>query len=114
MAHEHPNPNPHDDPSAGPLFYVAVISTILFVATVFALTALYFQAENSEVARQQYQTAIGTAESNRTNQEVILNSGPIWTDKDAGVVQVPIDVAKKVVARELADGGTGLPSANGG
>ena len=114
MAHEHPNPNLHDDPSAGPLFYVTVISTILFVATVFALTALYFQIEIGETNRQQYQTSIGTADMNRTNQEVILNTGPLWTDKDAGVVQVPIDIAKKVAARELADGGTGLPSGNGG
>lgn len=114
MAHDHPNPNLHDDPSAGPLFYVTVISTIVFVATVFAITALYFQTEIGETNRQQYQTAIGTAETNRANQEVILNTGPLWADKAAGVVQVPIDTAKKVVARELAGGGTGLPPATGG
>ncbi len=114
MDHEHPNPNPHDDPSAGPLFYVTIISTILFVATVFAIAALYFQVEIGETNRQQYQTAIGTAESNRANQEVILNTGPLWTDKAAGTVQVPIETAKQVVARELAGGGTGLPPATGG
>ena len=110
MAHEHPNPNPNDDPSAGPLFFVALLSTIIFVVTVFAVTAVYFQVEGSETVRQQYETSIGTAVANRDNQEAILQSGPFWTDKEAGVVQVPIDVAKKIVARELADGGTGVRS----
>jgi hypothetical protein len=104
--HAHPNPNTHDDPSAAPLLDVATIATIVFVATVLVVAAMYFQVDTvAEEGRYQ--------DSYVAKQLAIAQDGELlaigWMDKANGVTRIAIDDAIDIVTRDLAAGGTGLP-----
>lgn len=106
-AHANPNPNPHDDPAPEPLFDVATISIIVFIAIVIMVTALYFQ-EDTRYLEQQYASGLATRQL-FNQQDEQLATGLGWIDKNKGIAEIPIDDAMKIVAHELAAGKTGLP-----
>lgn len=106
MAHAeaHPNPNPHDDPSAEPVLFVGVIGTIIFVATVVFVSALAFAWTNQTQNVAYINVGNQAASRAREQQEMKLQLGYRWLDDERTRVSLPIDHAMGVVAAELKAG----------
>lgn len=107
MSHaaEHPNPNPHDDPSAQPLVFVTVIGVIIFLATVFFVAAATWQFKQTtvdEVFTDVPNTAVAELNSQQTQS---ITGAPRWIDPAGGKVAIPIDRAIQLVEAELKAGG---------
>lgn len=100
MSSEHPNPNPHDDPTAAPLWSGTLISTVLFVISFIAVAALYYYQEGRY--RQGYydepRAAVGQLQA---AQDVEIGQYR-WTDKEKKSFGIPIQQAMLLVATELS------------
>ena len=95
-----------DDPSATPTAIVSVVFTILVVAIVIGLQALYGWAEHKTVADKVLNTP-ATAKNRVFAEQRQGMSDYGWADRDAGVVEIPIDRAMELVTDELNAGGAG-------
>lgn len=108
MSHEaHPNPNPHDDPSAFPLSMAVLFSVILTVATVLGIKALndsYSSARTNEIVA----SAVSPAAISKQHQIAAIRT-PAWVDREKQILQIPIDQAIRLTAKEWA-GGTTKPA----
>ena len=66
------NPDDHEDPAAGPLWLVAALGTFLFIVTVLALTALYYNQQSMEDEGKLITATAQEIEDLRTEQEARL------------------------------------------
>ena len=73
--HEHPNPNPVDDPRTQPMVLGAVLGTILVVVTIYAVMALYYRSEVSYQRQTTYDEAWFTAPRLASEQQALCHSG---------------------------------------
>lgn len=93
----------NEDPNAAPTAIVTAVFAILMVATVIGLQAFYGHAKHNSIEAKVYDNP-----STRKNQvvaeqrEALSNYG--WVDRDAGIVEIPIDRAMELVSEELSGG----------
>ena len=110
-----PQSEAHGDPLAEPLAFWAVVGTLLVVTAIISLIALYDYTEQSLTEQRVYDAPDLAVELLHAEQDGKLST-PHWVDRDADLVQIPIDDAIRLTARELrasADG-TGPWSPRGG
>lgn len=108
MSHDaHPNPNLHDDPAGAPLALLGVIGTFGVVVSIIIITAAYFQFARNEEAKL-YESPIDQVKEVHRIQERRLNQDYRIIDEAERVVAMKIDDAIRIVAKELAAGGSGL------
>lgn len=108
-AHEHPNPNPMDDPAASPLVLGTILGVILTLVTIVATAALYFERERKYEGRAMASSSASVAARVHAAQKTQLASGVRWVDKEKQVVGVPIDLAMQLVAREYGGAAASTP-----
>ncbi|RMF72993.1 MAG: hypothetical protein D6744_16215 [Planctomycetota bacterium] len=106
---EQPNPNPHDDPNARSVLTIGVAGAAIFVAVVIMVAAFTMQVENRAVEDPALHAPPAGVALLNDQQEAALRAPYAWVDQDKKIVHVPIDRAMEIVARELRDGGVGLP-----
>ena len=109
MSHgEHPNPNPHDDPSSSSVLLIGIVGSAIFVATVIMVAALTMQVQNDAADDPGLHAPPAGVALLDDQQETTLRSPYAWIDKEKNIVHVPIDRAMTLVADDLRAGGTGL------
>lgn len=101
LAHDHPNPNPHDDPSVGPIAFYGLAGSLVFVAIVIWLAALVFSTQSELTAERVYRAEAQELVDLKSRQLANIHAYKI-VDKSKGVVAIPIDRAMQIVAKELA------------
>lgn len=102
MAHEqHPNPNPHDDPSTVGVIVVGLVGVLIFVAFVIAIVAMYDGTKDDIAAQTELAGPSKLlAQLNAAQEQAI--SQPRVIDAEKGVYGISIDRAIKLVAEDLA------------
>lgn len=99
-AHEHPNPNPHDDPAAPQVATVGIVGGLIVLVLVVLLVGLYYGMESrvsGEVLAEQPALPAGRLfEQQRAN----LMAPPTWVDKEARVARIPLDRAIELTIRD--------------
>lgn len=102
MSHdEHPNPNPHDDPTARPLLIGTAVGVVVFVASFMALVAFYERQEPEFEREAYYEQPVVKVLQSRAEQET--NIGSFGKNQETGELLIPIDRAMRIVARELTE-----------
>ena len=104
----HQQPETHDDPLALPLLFWSLIGALLVITAIILLTALYYHTEHKMTAERVYSVPNQEVTMLHAQQDGTLST-PHWIDRNAGVVQIPIDDAIRRVCRELREStdGTG-------
>ena len=89
----------YDDPNVAASAVVGVVSAILLFVIIVMLQALFYRAEQRELARKVYSQPYQTLQQLDADQLGLLNSYG-WVSEKEGVVHVPIDRAMEIVAAE--------------
>lgn len=92
-----------DDPSAAPTAIVTAVFALLVIAIVIGLQALYGSAEHKAVAEKVLDRPARAKNEVFAEQRQTLAKYD-WVDRDAGIVEIPIDRAMELVANELNEG----------
>ncbi len=111
MSHEeHPNPNLHDDPNPTPLLMGGALGTLITAATVIVLTGLYYSEERDFKRTMVWDKPEAPVIQLYEEQKRDMASYR-WVKDTAGkaALQIPIDQAMKITARELAGGTYKVP-----
>jgi hypothetical protein len=101
-----------DDPEPGSTWFVSVAGTVIFIVIVYAVAALYFQAEAKEQGVKVINVATAEYASGKVEQlKRLADSGP-WTEKTPGDkvgefketerLRIPIEDAMRLVGPELS------------
>lgn len=109
MEHEHPNPNKQDDPKSSPVALAAFIGTVLVIASVYGLTAMYYRQETNFVRETYYDQPQKDVLSLYATQDAEIGHYR-WIDREKGLIGVPIEVAMKSVIREIGRPGAKPPA----
>jgi hypothetical protein len=91
-----------DNTNVGLIATVVVVGALLVVSTAAALTALVrteSAAHGDEIGAY---ADLGTVKRLKAEQAAKLESSPGWSDKDKGLVSLPIDRAMGLVTAELS------------
>ena len=119
---EHQQTTEPDNTNVGLIATVVVVGALLVVSTAAALTALVRTESSAHGTEVGAYANLGTVKRLKANQVAKLEASPAWSDKEKGLVSVPIDRAMGLVAGELAKNpamatpeapATALPSADG-
>ncbi len=87
------------DPAAGSTVFVGVVGTLIVVAIVIALEAVWYVAQRGEdVVKRENQAYTPRVELERAQQGWLEEYGQ---DAETGAVKIPIDVAMEATVREL-------------
>ena len=97
------NPDDHEDPAAGPLFLVAALGTFLFIVTVLALTALYYNQLNMEVDSKEIRAPNQEIEDLRAEQQARLDEPHLDQFEDEIALVITIDQAMEIITEEYGD-----------
>lgn len=89
----------HSDPSSSITVLIGVVGTILLVATVVGLEAVYYNTERVEFERKVVAEAPEELRSIRADQLKNLNAYE-WVNRASGTVRIPIDRAMQLVVQE--------------
>ena len=118
-AHAHPTTDGHPETSQGAhhdedrspgglnvglIALVGVVSTILVYVTVLACTAAYYEIR--ERKRESLQTSAPVQVEKYMADQHKLLEGVYWTNKDKGLVSIPIDQAMDIVAGQGLQSGS--------
>jgi len=90
---------PYDDIDTPMIVLVGVVSAITTFICIFVLQAIYLQQEASLDAKLD-SAPLTEVENVLSVQTAKLDAGYGWVDKEKGTVQMPIDHAMDVVAKE--------------
>ncbi len=90
---------PQDELKATPIIMVGLVSAIILVVLVVALSALFLHLERSETEAKWSDRAPDSLRMNQSRQLDLIN-GYRWIDKKNGVVQIEIDRAMELVVEE--------------
>ena len=99
--HAEPTGAPQDDPSAAPTAYVTAILVVVFIITVIGLQAYFGRVESEEQLSKVVAPEVEALVDLRAEQRAKL-AGYRWVAPDSGVVAVPVERAKALVAAEFA------------
>lgn len=102
--YEH-NPSDHEDPTAGPTWIVGGLGVILLAATLFGVTALYYNVKTAEVEEYFVEPERSDVMELRKQQEAMLEGPPRHVTRDEAGTEVeafviPIDRAMELVVQE--------------
>ena len=97
------NPDDHEDPAAGPLWLVAALGTFLFIVTVLALTALYYNQQSMEDEGKLITATAQEIEDLRTKQEARLAEPHLDQFEDEIALVIPIERAMEKIVEEYGD-----------
>lgn len=109
--HEHPNPNPHDDPAAPQVATVGIVGGLIVLVLVVLLVGLYYGTESrisSEVLAEQPELLPGRLFD---QQRASLMAPPTWVDKKARVARIPLDRAIELTIRDGGKAPASRPAA---
>jgi hypothetical protein len=109
-AHEHPNPNPHDDPAASQVAMVGIVGGLIVLVLVVLLVGLYYGTESrvtSEVLAEQPALLAGRLFE---QQRASLMAPPTWVDKEKRVARIPLDRAVELTIRNGGRGPASRPA----
>jgi hypothetical protein len=91
-----------DDINVPALVISGVVTTVLVLAFIFGVQALYYyttgqirQAQISDPERKQYRES-----TSKINEQLLKLNKPDWVDKENNIVTIPIDTAMKLVVEE--------------
>lgn len=82
---------------------IGLIGTVLLIISVIWLQGLYSKTGNAEMTRKQIMGMYDEVLSLKAEQRAELNDYA-WVNRDAGVVEIPIDRAIEVVASRYTGG----------
>jgi hypothetical protein len=82
------------------LVFAGVVSTVLVIGSVIALTAMYHNFEGSMAAKVQAEP-YAAAGNYQSDQDKVLGSYG-WVDEKKGVVAIPIEQAMDIMARRAS------------
>ena len=99
--HAKPAGAPQDDPSAAPTAYTTAVLVVVFVITVIGLQAYFGRVESEEEQTKVVAPEVQALVDLRAEQRGRL-VGYRWVAPDSGVVAVPLERAKSLVAAEFA------------
>ncbi len=118
MSHDaHPNPNLQDDPASSPLVVGSVLGTLVTVAVIVLLAALYYQEERKFTQALYYERPEMQVQQLYAQQHADLATYR-WIkpdEKTPAKLGIPIEQAMKWTLDELAQGRPGqfaLPAAS--
>ena len=94
---------PRDDLNVPMIATVGVVSTILTIAAVFAVQALYFDYATAENQRKVVEAPTITADSRLAEQEAQL-ARYSWVSRDEGTVTIPIERAMRLTVDDYRRG----------
>lgn len=95
-----------DDPSTPTIVVIGFIGAILTFAIIVALQALYYHANEREVAAKSAGYVPAQLTQQRSAQQADLATYG-WVDQANGVARIPIDRAMDLTVGELQAGGAG-------
>jgi hypothetical protein len=91
------------DPSTSSLVMVGIVGTIIVIAIVFALQALFNKEDYEETRRKIYDVTYFEVRDLKNDQTNRLHQWS-WVDRQAGAVQMPVDLAMQRVVADLKSG----------
>ncbi len=97
------NPDDHEDPAAGPIWLVAGLGTFLFIVTVLALTALYYNQLNMEVDSKEISAPNQEIEDLRAEQQTRLAEPHLDQFEDEIALVIPIERAMEKIVEEYGE-----------
>ena len=97
------NPDDHEDPAAGPLWLVAALGIFLFIVTVLALTALYYNQLNMEVESKEIRATNQVIEDLRAKQQARLDEPHLDQFEEEIALVITIDQAMEIITEEYGD-----------
>lgn len=105
-AFEH-NPQDHEDPLAGPTWYIGFVGAVAFVVTTLAVWALYYNVKGEQVQESFVDPVRQEIVELKSRQQALLAGPPRWVEVDEQGVQVrkyviPIEQAMQLVVQENA------------
>jgi len=89
----------YDDPKADTLATIGFVGTLLFVALVIGLAALYFNVQNQEIDAKVFNADFPELRRLQTEQRAAL-SGYRYANPEKSAVAIPIDRAMQLVVEE--------------
>lgn len=89
----------YDDPKADTLATIGFVGTLLFVALVIGLAALYFNVHNQEIDAKVLNADFPELRRLQTEQRTAL-SGYRYANPEKSAVAIPIDRAMQLVVEE--------------
>lgn len=89
----------YDDPKADTLATIGFVGTLLFIATVIGLSALYFNVQNREIDAKVMNADFPELRQLQTEQRTALSSYR-YANPEKTAVAIPIDRAMQLVVEE--------------
>ena len=93
----------HEDPAAGPIWLVAILGIFMFIVTVLALSALYYNQQSLEDEGKLITATAQEIEDLRAEQEARLATLHLDQFEDEIALVIPIDRAMQFVTEEYGD-----------
>ena len=87
------------DPPSGATSLIGVVGTIIVIALVLGLEALYYFSASAERKEKVYEREYQTRAALHTEQ--IANLNRFRLERDSGKAEIPIEVAKDLVLKDL-------------
>ena len=87
------------DPPSGATSLIGVVGTIIIIAIVLGLEALYYFSAAEERKEKVYQREYQTRTA--LHAEQVANLNRFRLDRDTGRAEIPIELAKDLVLKEL-------------
>ncbi len=99
------NPGDHDDPVTGQTWLIGFLGTLVLVAMMLGLTAIYYNAKAREIHKVVVSPERLEVLQLRQEQQALLTGPPRWVTRDDGAETVraliiPIERAMELVVME--------------
>ena len=98
----------HQDPTAGPTWFIGLMGAVLLVVTVLGTAALYYNVKAEEVQDQVVAPPHEEVAALRREQQALLEGPPGWVERDVAgetvrAYVIPIERAMDLVIQETND-----------
>ncbi|QOJ15678.1 MAG: hypothetical protein HRU75_13960 [Planctomycetia bacterium] len=100
-----------DDPDPGAVTYIGVVGSLVTIALIFAVAALYHTVDNAEFERKVLNTTNTELAALQNEQRAALAAPARWVDQERGVARIDIQRASELAIRDLNAGKASAPPA---
>ncbi|MBK8913611.1 MAG: hypothetical protein IPM64_03250 [Phycisphaerales bacterium] len=90
-----------DDPDPGAVAYIGVVGSLVTIALIFAVAAMYHAVDNAEFERKVLNTTNSELAALQNQQRASLAAPARWVDQQRGVAQIDIGRATELTIRDL-------------